>query len=124
MQSKQKMLGMSIYEKTDLLTIENSTSNAEKYCNKVLDIYVRPFAEAISLDFIPLDDIEYLAREKNHQDELAHTLSRHKFHETPLEHASKVISGHRVQSTTTEEIKSCADQKNWLVLKLIARSDI
>ena len=46
----------SVHGKTDLHIIQNGTLTAERYCNAILDIYVRPYAGAIGLDFILMDD--------------------------------------------------------------------
>ena len=40
----------------DLYVVENKTLTAVMYCNEILDQFVRPYAGAIGLDFILMDD--------------------------------------------------------------------
>ena len=47
---------ISMQGKTDLHIIENDTLTAVRYVNKILDVYVRPYAGAIGADFILMDD--------------------------------------------------------------------
>ena len=48
--------GISVNGKTDLYVIENGTLTTVRYCNEILDQFVRPYAAAISPDFILMDD--------------------------------------------------------------------
>jgi len=48
--------GISMQGKTELHIVENGTLTAERYCNEILDVYVRPYAGAIGQDFILMDD--------------------------------------------------------------------
>ena len=48
--------GISINRKTDLYVIENKTLIALRYCNKILDQFVRPYAGAIAPEFILMDN--------------------------------------------------------------------
>ena len=43
-------------EQTDLYFVENGTLTAVRYCNEILDQFVRPYAGAIGPDFILMDD--------------------------------------------------------------------
>ena len=47
--------GISAQGKTDLHVIDNGTLTAEKYVNEILDVHVRPYAGAISPDFILME---------------------------------------------------------------------
>ena len=42
--------------KTDLYVIENGTLTALRYCNEILDQFVRPYAGVIGPEFILMDD--------------------------------------------------------------------
>ena len=48
--------GINVNGKTDLYAIENGTLTALRYCNKILDQFVRPFAGSIVQEFILIDD--------------------------------------------------------------------
>ena len=48
--------GISVNGKTDLYVVENGTLTAVRYCNKILDQFVRPYADAIGPEFILMDD--------------------------------------------------------------------
>ena len=48
--------GISTRGKTDLHVIDNGTLMAERYVNEILDVHVRPYADAIGPDFILMDD--------------------------------------------------------------------
>ena len=48
--------GISVNGKTDLYVVENETLTAVRYCNEILDQFVRPYASAISPDFILIED--------------------------------------------------------------------
>ena len=47
---------ISFNGKTDLSVVENGTLTAVRYCNEILDRFVRPYASAIGPDFILMDD--------------------------------------------------------------------
>ena len=47
--------GNSVNGKTDLYVVENGMLTAVRYCNENLDQFVRPYAGAIGLDFILMD---------------------------------------------------------------------
>ena len=49
-------VGISAQGKTDLHVIDNGTLTALRYVNKILDVYVRPYAGAVSENFILMDD--------------------------------------------------------------------
>ena len=48
--------GISAQGKTDLHISNNGTLTAERYIYEILDVHVRPYASAIGLDFILMDD--------------------------------------------------------------------
>ena len=48
--------GISAQGKKDLHVIDNGTLTVLRYVNEVLDVYVRPYAGAISENFILMDD--------------------------------------------------------------------
>ena len=48
--------GISAQGKTDLHVIDNGTLTALRYVNKILDVYVRPYAGAVGENFILMDD--------------------------------------------------------------------
>ena len=48
--------GISMQGKTVLHIIENGTLTAVRYMNEILDVYGRPYAGAISADFILMDN--------------------------------------------------------------------
>ena len=48
--------GISAHGKTDLHVIDNGTLTALRYVNEILDVYVRPYAGAVSENFILMDD--------------------------------------------------------------------
>ena len=48
--------GISVNGKTDLYVVENGTLTAVRYCNEILDQFVRPHTSAIGPDFILMDD--------------------------------------------------------------------
>ena len=48
--------GISAQGKTDLHVIDNGTLTALRYVNEILDVYVRPYAGAVSENFILMDD--------------------------------------------------------------------
>lgn len=48
--------GISMNGKTDLYVIENGTLTADRYCNEILDRFVRPYAGAVGPEFILMDD--------------------------------------------------------------------
>ena len=48
--------GISAQGKTDLHVIDNGTLTALSYVNKILDVYVRPYAGAVGENFILMDD--------------------------------------------------------------------
>ena len=48
--------GISVNGKTDLYVVENGTLTAVRYCNEILDPFVRPYAGAIGPVFILMDD--------------------------------------------------------------------
>ena len=48
--------GISVNGKTDLYVIENITFTALRYCNAILDQFVRPYVGAIGPEFILMDD--------------------------------------------------------------------
>ena len=47
---------ISVSGKTDLYVVENGTLTAVRYCNEILDPFVRPYAGAIGPNFILIDD--------------------------------------------------------------------
>ena len=47
---------LALTEKTDLYVIENITFTALRYCNAILDQFVRPYVGAIGPEFILMDD--------------------------------------------------------------------
>ena len=49
-------VGISVNGKTDPYVVENRTLKAVRYCNEILDLFVRPYAGAIGPDFILMDD--------------------------------------------------------------------
>ena len=48
--------GISVNGKTDLYVVENGTLPAVRYCNEILDQFVRTYVDAVSLDFILMDN--------------------------------------------------------------------
>ena len=48
--------GIRVNGKTDLCVVENGTLTAVRYCNEILDQFVRPYAGAIGPDFILMAD--------------------------------------------------------------------
>ena len=46
------LAGISVKGKTDLYLIENGTLMASGYCNEILNLFVRLYADAIGLEFI------------------------------------------------------------------------
>ena len=48
--------GINVNGKTDLYAIENGTLTALRYCNEILNQFVRPYAGSIGLVFILIDD--------------------------------------------------------------------
>ena len=48
--------GISAQGKTDLHVIDNDTLKALRYVNEILDVYVRPYADAVGENFILMDD--------------------------------------------------------------------
>lgn len=48
--------GISAQGKTDLHVIDNGNLTAQTYVNEILEVHVRPYADAIGPDFILMDD--------------------------------------------------------------------
>ena len=48
--------GISVNGKTDLYVVENGMLTTLRYCNEILDQFVRSYAGAIGPDFILMDD--------------------------------------------------------------------
>ena len=48
--------GISVNGKSDLYVVENGMLTALRYCNEILDQFVRPYAGAIGPNFILMDD--------------------------------------------------------------------
>ena len=48
--------GISVNGKTDSYVIENGTLTALRYCNEILDQFVRPYAGTIGPEFLLMDD--------------------------------------------------------------------
>ena len=48
--------GIGLNGKTDLYIIDHGTLVALRYCNEILDQFVRPFARAIGPEIILMDD--------------------------------------------------------------------
>ena len=48
--------GISVNGKTDLYAIENGTLTELRYCNEILDQFVRPYTGSIGQKFILMDD--------------------------------------------------------------------
>ena len=48
--------GISLNGKTGLYVIENGTLTALRYCNEILDLFVRPYAGAIGPEFSLMGD--------------------------------------------------------------------
>ena len=48
--------GISVNGKTDLYAIINGTLTALRYCNEILDQFVRPYAGAIGPEFSLMED--------------------------------------------------------------------
>ena len=53
------LAGISVNGKTDLYVIENRTLMALRFCNEILDQFVRPCAGAIGQEFILMDDNDH-----------------------------------------------------------------
>ena len=128
--SVMALAGISINGKTDLYVVENGTLMAVRYCNEILDQFVKPYAGAISLDFILMDD--------NARPHRAHVTDAYMECETivhmdwparspdlnPIEHACDMlqhaISARPVQPRTLQELKDAMVaewrliQQNWI----------
>ena len=48
--------GISVNRKTDMYVVENGMLTAVRYCNEILDQFVRPYAGAMGPDFILMGD--------------------------------------------------------------------
>ena len=121
--------GISVNRKTDLYVVENGTLTAVRYCNEILDQFVRPYAGAIGPDFILMDD-----KARPHR---AHVTDAYLERETivrmdwparspdlnPIEHAwdmlQHAVSARPVQPRTLQELKD-ALVAEW---RLISDSD-
>ena len=66
--------GIGVNGNTDLYVIENGTLTALRYCNEILDQFVRPYADAIGPEFILMDDYAHPYR--------AHVTNAYLEHET------------------------------------------
>lgn len=114
--------GISMHGKTVLHVIENGTLTAVRYCNEILDVYVRPYAGAIGPDFILMDDNArpHRANITNQFLENA-TIERMDWPArspdmNPIEHAwdmlQKAVSARPVQPTTVPQLRT-ALQEEW-----------
>ena len=117
--------GISMQGKTDLHIIENGTLTAVLYVNEIMDVYVRPYAGAISADFILMDD--------NARPHRAHVTNQYLEEATivrmdwparspdmsPIGHAwemlQKAISASPVKPTTVPQLRT-ALQEEWVRL--------
>ena len=107
--------GTNVNGKTDLYAFENGTLAALRYCNEILDHFVRPYAGSIGQEFILMDN--------NARHHRAHVTNAYLEHETivhmdwpawsqdlnPIEHAWDIlqrgISARPVQPRTLQEPK-------------------
>ena len=111
----------------DLHVIDNGILTAQRYVNEILDVHVRPYADAIGSDFILMDDNAraHRARITNRCHEEAAIVRldwpARSPDLNPIEHAwdmlQKAISFRQVQPATVRELREALIEE-WAQLPL------
>ena len=109
--------GISAQGKTDLHVIDNGTLTALRYVNEILDVYVRPYADAVGENFILMDD-NARAHRARITDEQA-TIVRMEWPArspdlNPIEHAwdmlQTAVSSRPLQPASVQELRQALPQ--------------